>query len=228
MIRRRALRNMRIYKYIHSCLLVEEGNGRILFDPGIFSFIEGKVSPANFSDLSLIVVTHQHVDHVDTPALKTILEHNQVPVLTNTATQAYLAKEGITATALDEGEYKVGSFTIRAIPAEHEKVLFPVPQNTAFLVNDLMLHPGDSLDPGLYTLKGIPALALPIMAPWATVRDAAKFAEALKPDLAFPIHDGFAKEFFVEGQQKNFSKYFAEAGIPFQPIAHQVEWIEVR
>ncbi len=26
---------MRVYKYVHSCLVVEEGEDKILFDPGI-------------------------------------------------------------------------------------------------------------------------------------------------------------------------------------------------
>src|SRR5258708_7462731 len=56
---------MRIYKYIHSCLLVEEGDDKILFDPGTFSFVEGKVSPATFKDISTVVITHPHPDHVE-------------------------------------------------------------------------------------------------------------------------------------------------------------------
>ena len=32
---------MRVSKYIHACLLVEDGDDKILFDPERFSFIEG-------------------------------------------------------------------------------------------------------------------------------------------------------------------------------------------
>jgi hypothetical protein len=60
---------MRITKYIHSCLLVEKGLDKILFDPGKFSFVEGLVKPAQFHDLSAIVLTHH-------AALKKILDNN--------------------------------------------------------------------------------------------------------------------------------------------------------
>ncbi len=36
---------MKITKYIHSCLLLEKDTDKILFDPGKFSFAEGKVKP---------------------------------------------------------------------------------------------------------------------------------------------------------------------------------------
>lgn len=218
---------MRIYKYLHSCLLVKEGRDRILFDPGLFSFVEGKISPESFRDLSLVIITHQHGDHVDIPALRTILKNNPVPVLTNTSTKEFLAKEGIAAEAIDEGEYKIGSFTIRAIPAEHGKILFPVPQNTAYLVNETLLHPGDSLDERLFQLKGVPLLALPIMAPWTKMLEVGEFASALKPKIAMPTHDGFAKDFFLERQYENYAKYFSEVGINFRPLKSQSEFIEV-
>jgi len=40
-------KQMRITKYIHSCLLIENESDKILFDPGLFSFVEGKVSRRN-------------------------------------------------------------------------------------------------------------------------------------------------------------------------------------
>ncbi len=34
---------MRVYKFIHSCLVVEEGGDKIVFDPGMFSFTEHRL-----------------------------------------------------------------------------------------------------------------------------------------------------------------------------------------
>jgi L-ascorbate metabolism protein UlaG (beta-lactamase superfamily) len=51
---------MRIAHLGHSCLLVDIGGQRILIDPGGFS--PGIV---DVTGISLILVTHQHADHID-------------------------------------------------------------------------------------------------------------------------------------------------------------------
>ncbi len=94
---------MRVYKYIHSCLVVEEGEEKILFDPGIFSFNEGLVQPETFRDVTTVILTHQHPDHVDMLALKKILALSNASVITNSEGKTALAKEGIEATVLEEG-----------------------------------------------------------------------------------------------------------------------------
>ncbi|NLC97914.1 MAG: MBL fold metallo-hydrolase, partial [Actinomycetales bacterium] len=52
---------MLITRFGHSCVLVELEDARILIDPGIFSSQEA----FRLKDLSAIVVTHQHPDHID-------------------------------------------------------------------------------------------------------------------------------------------------------------------
>jgi L-ascorbate metabolism protein UlaG (beta-lactamase superfamily) len=77
---------MRVYKYIHSCLVVEEGGDKILFDPGMFSFLEGQVTPEAFRDVGTIIITHNHPDHVDVVSLKKIVELSGATVITNSQT----------------------------------------------------------------------------------------------------------------------------------------------
>lgn len=64
---------MKITKYIHSCLVIEKGLDRILFDPGLFSFAENQVKPSQFQNLNAVVLTHYHPDHIDEESLKTII-----------------------------------------------------------------------------------------------------------------------------------------------------------
>ena len=62
---------MRITRYGHSCLLVEDGDARLLLDPGVFS--------TGFEDLrglTAVLVTHQHPDHLDVARLTALLEAN--------------------------------------------------------------------------------------------------------------------------------------------------------
>ena len=62
---------MRITHLGHSCLLVETGAQRLLLDPG--SFTPGF---EDLEDLDAVLVTHQHVDHVDTERLPVLVAGN--------------------------------------------------------------------------------------------------------------------------------------------------------
>ena len=219
---------MRISKYIHSCLLVEEGDDKILFDPGIFSFVEGKVSPATFKDVSTVVITHPHPDHVDIPSLKKILANSKASVVTNTEGKTALEKEQIQVIVLEEGDYQTRNFTLHAIAATHEKILAPtLPQNTAYVVNDMLLNPGDSFASHLSTLKGIKALALPVMAPWTTDVEMAEFARTMAPQIVIPVHDGYVKDFFLKLRYDVYESYFSSLNITLQRMYNPGDVVEL-
>ena len=59
---------MRLTKFGHSCLLVEEQGARMLLDPGTLSdgFEE-------LQGLTAILYTHQHADHLDPARLPGLL-----------------------------------------------------------------------------------------------------------------------------------------------------------
>ncbi len=219
---------MRVYKYIHSCLLVEEGTDKILFDPGTFTFIEGKVRPETFKDVSTIILTHGHPDHVDVSALKSILALSGASVITNSGGKTMLDKEHIDVQVLEEGNLQTKNFSIRALPAAHEKILSDtLPQNTAYVINDTLLNPGDSFASSLSTLKGIRALALADMAPWNTELMVAQFAEAIAPQILIPVHDGYAKDFFLKQRYENYEKCFSSKGIKFQKMGSSGDFVDV-
>ncbi len=219
---------MRVYKYIHSCLVVEEGEEKILFDPGIFSFNEGLVQPETFRDVTMVILTHQHPDHVDVASLKKILALSNASVITNSEGKTALAKEGIEATMLEEGSQQTKNFTIRALSTPHTKILAPtLPQNTAYVLNDSFLNPGDSFEPALNPLKGIKTLALPVMAPWLTELTVAEFAERIAPQMILPIHDGYVKDFFIKQRYANYTRYFSEQGMTFQSMSKPGDSVDI-
>ena len=82
---------MKITKYGHACLLVEEGGGAsLLIDPGSMSIL-----PA-LSKLDAILITHEHGDHFDIEKIKTIrAEHPEVQILTQVSVGKILDAEGI-------------------------------------------------------------------------------------------------------------------------------------
>lgn len=94
---------MIISKHIHSCVVVEQGGDRVLFDPGKFSFVEGRVSPEDFADVSAVVITHAHPDHLDPEALKAIVGLSGAPVIGNGEVVDKLRGQGIEARLEEEG-----------------------------------------------------------------------------------------------------------------------------
>jgi L-ascorbate metabolism protein UlaG (beta-lactamase superfamily) len=85
---------MRISKHIHSCLLFEHQGEKLLFDPGLFTFLEGKVRPDQFAGVSTIVITHEHPDHLNMKALKEILAKSTATVISNRGVAEKLRPEG--------------------------------------------------------------------------------------------------------------------------------------
>lgn len=221
---------MRISKYIHSCLLVENRDDKILFDPGKFSFIEGLIDPDQFEKLSAIILTHYHPDHVDEDALKTIVGNNSsAVVLASAEIQARLSEKGIAAEVFETGSRAVGSFDIAALEAPHPPILGedPPPRNIAYVVDDVLLHPGDSLADSLHAKMNTYVLALPVMAPWMTELEAAKFGVRMRPKHIIPIHDGYSKAFFLEQRYENFKKHFSGKGIEFHSMNKAGDFVEI-
>jgi L-ascorbate metabolism protein UlaG (beta-lactamase superfamily) len=92
----------------------------------------------------------------------------------------------------------------------------PAPDNLACLVNDRVLHVGDSFDHRLAEYQGVEALALPVSAPWMTELDAAGFAERLAPRRVLPVHDGYVKDFFRTRRYEAFRGHLEKQGIGFE------------
>lgn len=211
---------MRIAKFIHSCLLVEQGEEKLLFDPGKFSFVEGRVKPEQFNGLTAILITHSHPDHLDPEALKKIAAANpSATILTNSETAKKLADTGVRAEIFETGKRNVGPFRLEAFDAPHASILgSDPPQNTAYIVDEVLLNPGDSYSESITRMAGVPVLVLPLMAPWTTELGTADFAERIHPQHAIPVHDGYAKDFFLKQRYAVFEKHFAEQHIRLEPM----------
>jgi L-ascorbate metabolism protein UlaG (beta-lactamase superfamily) len=72
---------MKITHFDHACLLVETGDARLLFDPGTESS-----GFEDLRDLTAILITHEHDDHVDYEKLPALLAANPGPYSSPTST----------------------------------------------------------------------------------------------------------------------------------------------
>ncbi|WP_184549919.1 MBL fold metallo-hydrolase [Mucilaginibacter sp. FT3.2] len=210
---------MKISKYLHSCLVFELDDYKLLFDPGKFSFVEGDVKPEMFADVNAIVITHIHPDHYELEILKSILSLSGAIVITNGQIGADLDKAGIVYTLFEEGTQNFGPFILKAIPVTHELIMDnPLPQMTGFIINGKVLHPVDSMEDKLLDYKGIELLLMVTMAPFANEVTIAGFADKLQPKQILPVHDGYAKGFFIKQRYAAYVKHFDKQGIKFHEV----------
>jgi L-ascorbate metabolism protein UlaG (beta-lactamase superfamily) len=208
---------MRLRKFGHSCLLLEEGDEHLLFDPGGRPFLDEAATPDAFAAVSLVVVTHWHPDHADPALISAIVERSGATVIATADGQRELRGQGIEARVLEPGRSTFGRFDLRVIRAPHAEVLgSTAPENTAYIVNDRLLNPGDSFDPALDEYRDLPVLALPVAAPWLKELEAAAFARRLAPRRIVPVHDGYVRDFFRTRRYEAWRQHFDQAGIRFE------------
>lgn len=178
---------MRLTHLGHACLLVEIGGERILLDPGGFT-----PGFERLRDLSAVVVTHQHADHLDQRRLPILLGHNpQARLLADPGSVEVLSGLGLDAEARTEAT-KVGRVTLTPVGETHALIHEDIPRipNVGVVLRALgdasLYHPGDSLDgdPG-----DVDVVAFPLNAPWQASREMTGFLRRLDPPVAVPIHD---------------------------------------
>ena len=178
---------MKITKYGHSCLLIEETGVRILVDPGIFSAVPEELSP-----LDAILVTHEHPDHLQVDVVERLrVAQPSLKILTQQAVGMMLDKAGVTSELLLDGRSKrLGDLTIAAFGKQHEVIVpeVPVVANTGYLIGGRLFVPGDALT---VPNQPVEVLALPICAPWSKMAETLAYALRVSPKIVIPIHDGF-------------------------------------
>lgn len=186
---------MQITHIGHSCLLVEAAGARLLIDPGTFSH-----GFEELTDLDAILVTHQHVDHLDSERLPALLEANDgTRLAAEPETAAELRKVGIEAAPLRAGEMlRFGDLTVSAVGGRHAVIHDDIPRvgNVGLVLRaegePTLFHPGDAIDtvPGAEVAPGgVDLLGLPLAAPWSALKETVEFLRAVSPGAWFPIHE---------------------------------------
>ncbi len=175
---------MKLTKFEHACVLVEDDGGRVLIDPGTFSH-----GFEDLTDLDAVLITHQHADHVDLERLAPLLTRNpSAAVVTDAETSALLADAGISAQVVHESDRLDVGLTIDVHGSEHAVIHRDVPivANVGYLVGGRFFHPGDALT---VPPVGIEVLGLPTAAPWLKISETVDYLRAVAPRVAVPIHE---------------------------------------
>jgi L-ascorbate metabolism protein UlaG (beta-lactamase superfamily) len=175
---------MKITHFGHACLLVETQTARLLFDPGTLSHgFEG------VRDLTAVLITHNHADHLDVDRLRVLLTENPGAVLLADADSVPLL-DGLNPQTVASGDHiELPGATIDVLGDTHAPVYRDIPgiSNAAYLVDGgAFFHPGDSF---VVPEQTVDILALPTSGPWLKVSDAVEYVTAVAPRIAVPMHE---------------------------------------
>jgi L-ascorbate metabolism protein UlaG (beta-lactamase superfamily) len=163
-----------------STVLVRSDEQATLFDPGFHSFTSGVIDLESIGDVTRVMITHEHRDHVSPDFISWLRERRaDLVVHANQTVVDILASTGIAATTDVPADVKVEDVL-------HERVASgATPPNRSFTIEGLFTHPGDSRQPS----HSGPVLALPLIVPWDSTTGAVEFARRLGPRQVIPIHD---------------------------------------
>lgn len=203
---------MKITKYEHACLAVEENDKTLIIDPGIFSS-----SLPDLYNVVVVVITHMHQDHFDPDTIKKIAQNNSGLKLFTVNEVAQKIPE-LNPTVVDKGdEHEAGPFKLEFFGGMHAEIhrSFPRAQNLGVLVNDKLYYPGDSFS---LIKKDVEILALPASAPWLKIGQAMDFVAEIKPKKAFPTHNALLSEEGAAIHDRILGETSQKAGVEYQPL----------
>ena len=192
---------MHVTKYAHSCLRVEHDGGVLVIDPGVFS------EAAALDGADAVLITHEHPDHVHVEAVTRQLDRRPFRIHGPAALTGTL---GDAAEALDPVQpgqsFTAAGVPVRAHGGRHAVIHpdIPVVDNLAYLQNDVVYHPGDSLVVPEDTQ--VDTLFLPIHAPWTKFSESLDFLRAVAPRRAYALHDGLLNENGLGVLNSNFAR----------------------
>jgi L-ascorbate metabolism protein UlaG (beta-lactamase superfamily) len=206
---------MKLTKYTHACVRLEKDGRVLVLDPGNFSETSQALEGAE-----AVLVTHEHADHIDVPAVLDALRANPDLALhapAGVAGQLRAEAGGAAARVhvVEPGQaLEVAGFRVRSFGGQHALIhpQIPMVANIGYLIDDNVYHPGDSFTvPDGISVK---TLLVPVHAPWSKSAEVVDFVIAVRAPRAFQIHDGLLNDNglkIVEGHVKRIgAKYGTE------------------
>lgn len=206
---------MKLTKYTHACVRLEK-NGRILVvDPGSYSESAEALAGAH-----ALLVTHEHGDHLDVPAVVDELQQNRelavfAPAGVADTLRGKAPEAASRISSVEPGSsFEAAGFEVRSFGGQHALIhpQIPLVANIGYLLDDNVYHPGDSfvVPDGV----SIQTLLVPLHAPWSKASEVVDFVIAVRAPRAFQIHDGLLNDIglnIVEGHVRRLgAKYGTE------------------
>jgi L-ascorbate metabolism protein UlaG (beta-lactamase superfamily) len=187
---------IQLTRFTHACVRLERDGRVLVIDPGIWS------EPSALTDADAVLVTHEHLDHVDRLRLLGL----RTPVFAPAGADI----PDVPFEPLSAGEEReIAGFRVRPVGGQHAALLEgqPVPVNLGYVIDDEVYHPGDSL---FVPDDQVTTVLVPAGGPWLALRDAIAFLREIAPERAVPIHDVLLTEL----GQLAADRWLASSGVP--------------
>ncbi|MEI6479074.1 MAG: MBL fold metallo-hydrolase [bacterium] len=211
---------MKITKFGHCCLLIEESGVRVITDPGSYTETQNEIK-----NVDVILISHEHQDHFHVPSIKKILENNpNATIITNTSVCDLLIKEGIDSAKIveDGNSFEVKGLSFEAFGKDHAVIYkeMGLVENTGYFVGKRLFYPGDSFyDPK----RPVDILATPFAGPWMKISEAIEYVLSIGPKKCFPVHDGGLNLSGMGFSRRVAPIIFQKSGIEFIPLEINTE-----
>lgn len=176
---------MRLTKFGHACIRVEQDGTVLVVDPG------GWTSPEAVDGATAVLLTHEHPDHVHPDHLR----RTTAPIWTIEAVARLLREQAPDVaervTVVAPGESFDAGLPVRAVGERHAVIHPDLPRfdNSGYLLEaggTTVFHPGDALTgPD----QPVDVLCAPVSAPWLKASEAVDFARAVGAARNLAIHD---------------------------------------
>jgi len=177
---------MKLTKHEHACVVLEKDGASIVIDPGSFSAGAAEI----IAGADAILITHEHMDHVNETAINGALAARpDLRLYAPAAVGGLFAARQDQFTAVAAGdELALGSFAVTVHGSEHAVIHpdIPVIANVGYLIDGSVYHPGDAY----YVPEvPVPVLLLPTSGPWMKLGEAADYVRAVRPQQIVQIHE---------------------------------------
>lgn len=185
---------MRLTKYTHSCVRIEDDGAVLVIDPGAFS------EPESLDGVDAVLITHEHFDHLDVGKLVDALAGRpSVAVYTHPTVADQLPElDGVVHRVLPGQRFTAAGFPVRTYGGLHAVIHPELPRvpNNGYLVEagGGVYHPGDSFDLPTDDDVEIATLFVPVAGPWLKMAEAVDFVRRIAPAQAYALHDGLYNE----------------------------------
>lgn len=180
---------MELIKHGHACVVLCEGDRRLVVDPGAFT------EAGALDGATAVLVTHEHPDHFVPDRLRAAMDADPgLEVWTNKSVAPQLEGLGTRVHVVGSGDaVTVAGFEVHVHGELHAEIHPDIPRipNIGFLVDGLVFHPGDALT---VPDEPVATLLLPVHAPWSKGSEVIDYVRAVHADQAYAIHDGLLSD----------------------------------
>jgi len=181
---------MRLTKYTHSCVRIDQDGRSVVVDPGVFSETDQALAEADE-----VLITHAHPDHLDTDAvIRTAAARPELRLWGPESVRHQLGPLDDRFTVVAPGEeFEAAGLKVRVFGGQHALIHTDVPvvANLAYLIEDSVYHPGDSF---VVPATPVETLLLPIHAPWSKVGEVLDFLTSVRAPRIHQIHEGLLNQ----------------------------------